>query len=225
MRLVIFRDLGALVIEADDVKVPVPGSGQPAASGSPPSSPACGVPEFGPRPELGIYAARSYSWTRPPRRARTIPHRIRARAPGRDLHGLDASVGQDRVKGFGELPVPVADQEPEARCTITEVHQEIADLLRGPRPVRAGGDPQDMDIAAADLHNEEAVQALERHREVDVEEIDGKHRRGLRVQELPPVRNCIPRQRWEDLEGLEDPLDRGRADPVTELEQFTLDPL
>jgi hypothetical protein len=31
MRLVIFRDLGALVIEADDVKVPVPGSGGAAA--------------------------------------------------------------------------------------------------------------------------------------------------------------------------------------------------
>jgi hypothetical protein len=29
---------------------------------------------------------------------------VRARASGRDLHGLDAGVGQDRVKRGGELP-------------------------------------------------------------------------------------------------------------------------
>ena len=34
---------------------------------------------------------------------------VRARAPGQDLHGLDAGVGQDRVEGSGELPGPVAD--------------------------------------------------------------------------------------------------------------------
>ena len=39
---------------------------------------------------------------------------IRARASGRDLHGLDAGAGQDRVEGRGELPGPVADQEPVA---------------------------------------------------------------------------------------------------------------
>jgi hypothetical protein len=39
---------------------------------------------------------------------------VRARAPGRDLHRLDAGAGQDRVEGRGELPGPVADQEPEA---------------------------------------------------------------------------------------------------------------
>ena len=44
---------------------------------------------------------------------------VRARAPGRDLHDLDASVGQDRVEGCGELPGPVTDQEPEAISAIT----------------------------------------------------------------------------------------------------------
>ena len=39
---------------------------------------------------------------------------VRARAPGRDLHHLDTGAGQDRVEGRGELPGPVADQEPEA---------------------------------------------------------------------------------------------------------------
>ena len=36
---------------------------------------------------------------------------VRARAPGRDRHRLDTSTGQDRVKGRGELPGPITDQE------------------------------------------------------------------------------------------------------------------
>ena len=39
---------------------------------------------------------------------------VRARAPGRNLHGLDTGAGQDRVERRGELPGPVADQEPVA---------------------------------------------------------------------------------------------------------------
>jgi hypothetical protein len=50
---------------------------------------------------------------------------VRPRAPGRDLHRLDARAGQDRVEGRGELPGPVADQEPEARGAVAEVHQEV----------------------------------------------------------------------------------------------------
>jgi hypothetical protein len=80
-----------------------------------------------------------------------------------------------------------------------------------------------MDVAAADFHDE-AVQAMEGHRTVHVEEIDGKHRRGLRVQELPPGGVGMPFGCRGDLEGLEYPADRGCADPVAELEQFTLDP-
>jgi len=33
----------------------------------------------------------------------------------------------------------VADQEPEVLGVITEVNQEVADLLAGPRSVRVGG--------------------------------------------------------------------------------------
>ena len=44
---------------------------------------------------------------------------VRARAAGRDLHRLDTSPGQDRVKRRGELPGPVPDQEPETRGAIT----------------------------------------------------------------------------------------------------------
>jgi hypothetical protein len=53
---------------------------------------------------------------------------VRARASGRDLHYLDTGIGQDRVKRCGELPGPVTDQEPEVRGTITQIHQQVADL-------------------------------------------------------------------------------------------------
>ena len=43
------------------------------------------------------------------------------------------------VKRSGELPGPVADQEPEAGGAVTQVHQEVADLLNGPRAVRVRG--------------------------------------------------------------------------------------
>jgi hypothetical protein len=39
---------------------------------------------------------------------------VRARAPGRGLHGFDTGIGQDGVERRGELPGSVADQEPVA---------------------------------------------------------------------------------------------------------------
>ena len=60
---------------------------------------------------------------------------------------------------------------------------------------------------------------------VDVEEVGGEHGRGLRVQELPPRGVGVPFGCRGDLQGFEDPADRGGADPVAELEQFALHPL
>jgi hypothetical protein len=45
------------------------------------------------------------------------------------------------------------------------------------------------------------------------------------MQELPPRRLGAPLRSRENLQRLEGPADRGRADPVAELEQFALDPL
>src|SRR5712691_5425255 len=61
--------------------------------------------------------------------------------------------------------------------TLTEIHQQIADLLRSPPPVRVGGNAEDVHGPGADLHHEQAVQALESHRAVHMEEVGGKHRR------------------------------------------------
>jgi hypothetical protein len=56
---------------------------------------------------------------------------------------------------------------------IAKVHQEIADLLGGPRSVRVSGHSEDVDVAAPDFDDEQAVQALQRQRAVDVEDIPG----------------------------------------------------
>ena len=74
---------------------------------------------------------------------------IRARTSRRDLHGLDTGAGQGRAGRCGELPGLVADQEPEARSPITEIHQEITDLLGGLRPVGVRGDPGNVHVAGA----------------------------------------------------------------------------
>jgi hypothetical protein len=119
---------------------------------------------------------------------------VRTRASGRDLHRLDTGAGQDGAERCGELPGLVTDQEPEVRGPITEVHQKATDLLSCPRPVRVRGDPQDVEVTAAYLQGEQAIQALERYCAVHVEEVGGEHRRYLGAQELPPGRVGVPRR-------------------------------
>ena len=142
---------------------------------------------------------------------------VRARAAGRDRHGLDAGVSQDRVERLGELPGPVTDQVPEVRGAIAQVHRQAADLLRAPPPVRVRGHAEDVHAARADLHDEQAVQAPQGHRAVHVEEVDREHRGCLCVQELPPGRVGMPPGRRRDPQGLENPADGGSADPVADL--------
>jgi len=76
---------------------------------------------------------------------------IRARATGRDLHGLDPGVGQDCVERLGELPGPITDQVLEIRGAITQIHQVVADLRCGPPPVRVRGHTEDVHGPGADL--------------------------------------------------------------------------
>jgi hypothetical protein len=54
----------------------------------------------------------------------------------------------------------------------TQIHQQVADLLHGPGTVRVGGDTENVHVTAADLDHEQAVQLLEGHCAVHVEEID-----------------------------------------------------
>jgi len=45
-----------------------------------------------------------------------------------------------------ELPAPVKDQEPAAAGALAKIHQEVPDLLRGPRPVPASDHAEDVGI-------------------------------------------------------------------------------
>ena len=76
---------------------------------------------------------------------------VRSRAPRRDFHDRDTSPGQHRVERCGELTGAVPDQEPGAGGAIVEVHQQVADLLGGPWPVRVRGDAGDVHVTGADL--------------------------------------------------------------------------
>jgi hypothetical protein len=150
---------------------------------------------------------------------------VHARAARGDLHSFDPGVLQDCVKGRGELPGLVTDQEPEPRGAVTEVHRQVPDLLGSPRPVRVRGHSEDVHLPGADLDHDEAVQPLERDGALDMEEIAADHRGGLRSQELPPCGVGVPLRRGRYLSLLEDPADAGGADLVAQLEQLALDPL
>ena len=80
------------------------------------------------------------------------------------------------------------------------------------------GYAQDVQVAVADLEREQDIEPPQRHRAVDVEEIDRKHAGGLRAQELPPAGIGMPQRRWRDPGTLEDPLDRRGADTMAEVE-------
>ena len=59
------------------------------------------------------------------------------------------------------------------------------------------GHAQDVQVAVADLDHEQDVESPERHRAVDVEEVDREHAGGLGAQELPPAAVGVPdRCRW-----------------------------
>ena len=150
---------------------------------------------------------------------------VRPRTPRRDLDHLDARIRQHRVERGRELSGPIADEEPEPRDVFAEVHDEVAGLLGGPGPVGMRGHAQDVQVAVADLECEQDVEPPQRHRAVDVEEVDGEHAGGLGAQELPPAGVGVPdRRRWDPV-ALEDPPDRRGADAVAEFEQLALDPL
>jgi hypothetical protein len=55
---------------------------------------------------------------------------VRARAPGGNLHDLDTGTGQHHVKGRGELPGLSRTRNRKLTPLVTQIHQQVADLLR-----------------------------------------------------------------------------------------------
>jgi hypothetical protein len=119
---------------------------------------------------------------------------------------------------------PIADEESKPGGVVGEIHQEVAGLLSGPRPVGMPRHAQDVQVAVADLEHEQHVDASQRERAVDMEEVDREHAGRLRPQELPPTGIGAPRRRWRDSVALQDPPDRRGAHVMAECEQLALDP-
>src|SRR3954452_9938070 len=93
---------------------------------------------------------------------------------------------------------PIADEEPKPAGVVAEVHDEVAGLLCRPGPVGMSGHTEDVQMAVADLEHEQDLEPPQRHRAVDVEEVDRERAGGLGAQELPPTGVGVPQGRWWD---------------------------
>ena len=124
-----------------------------------------------------------------------------------------------RDLGYDVLSTAVPRLEVYAQSFGLPIPDTGSDVWRGwpaisspgaPSRARCGRDPTTTPVQDCAVH---------------AEEIGGEHRGGLRVQELPPGRVGASLRCGRDLQRLEHPADRGRADPVAEFQQFALDPL
>jgi len=157
---------------------------------------------------------------------RTVPtHRPPLRSPARRPHRRDEHFdrlgGNDRVERGRELPVPIADQEPELPDAVFEAHEQVAGLLRHPLSQWTRCHTEHVDPAGADLDHEQHLQPLEEHG-VDGEQVHRQHTLGLRPQELPPW-DGRPLRRWVNTSSLEDGPCGAGPDPGAESAQLSVD--
>ena len=147
--------------------------------------------------------------------------RVRARCPDWGAEDADVGAGEHGVEGGSELGISVADQEPELGGAVTEVDQQVAGLLGDPGAGGMSGDPGKVHAAAAVLDHYEHVQAAQEDG-VDVGEVDGEDRVGLRGQELLPGRSGPP---WcgVDAGGLKDLPHCRRGDRMAEPDELAVD--
>ena len=131
---------------------------------------------------------------------------VRSRCPDRGAEDADVGAGEHRVEGGGELAVPIADQELELGGVVTEVDEQVAGLLGHPGAGGVGGDPGEVYAATAVLDHHQDVEAAQEGG-VDVGEVDGEDRVGLRGQELAPGRSGTLRS-GVGARGLEDLMGR-----------------
>src|SRR5690348_6677573 len=104
---------------------------------------------------------------------------------------------------------------------LLELGGEVADKLGGPLAGRVCRDPEQVHPPGPDLDDERDVQALERDRAVDVEEVRGQQRGGVGAQEGAPGLVAV---RWRrDAVSTQDLADGGGREPVPESAQLALD--
>ena len=118
-------------------------------------------------PLEGVARRRSASG-RLPRSARqnkTLGEPVRSWIARRDLHHLDACIGQLPRRRRLRIDRPDRGRETEIgrRGVIAEVHDEIAGLPCCPRAVGMSGHAQDVQVAVVDLKHEHDVEPLQRH--------------------------------------------------------------
>ena len=113
--------------------------------------------------------------------------RVRPRRPCGGPDDADVGASEHGVERGSELAVPVADQEPEPVRVVAEVHQQVAGLLGHPVSGGVCGDSGDVHAAAPMLDHDQHVETAQEDG-VDVGEVDGEDRAGLRAGELLPGR-------------------------------------
>jgi hypothetical protein len=140
--------------------------------------------------------------------------RVRPRRPDWSLDNPHPGGDEHRIERYGELGIPVPEQEFETVSIVLKVHQQVPGLLGHPLPRRMSGDPVQMHPPGAVLDEEQRIQAAKECR-IDVEEVDGEDRLGLSGQECPPglpgTLGC-----GVDARVVEDLPDRRRRDLVPE---------
>ncbi len=99
---------------------------------------------------------------------------------------LDAFAAENIVEVAAELAVTIVDQE-AVRCRSSgERPRKLSGLLGDPASVGVGGATCEVHAPAADLEEEDHIEAAEPER-VDGKEIAGDNRLGVRAQELAPA--------------------------------------
>jgi hypothetical protein len=91
-----------------------------------------------------------------------------------------------------------------------------------PRPVRVGGDAEDVHVAATDLQDEEHMKALAGERAVHMEEITSEDGRRLRVEEAPSG-GVVAAYRWSWAQDATGTVSVRLAEPVPAAGQRLLD--
>ena len=85
--------------------------------------------------------------------------RVRAGCSDGAAQDRDAGVAKHGVDGGGERGVAIAEQEPDRRDLLVEVHHQVAGHLGHPRVVRMSGDAEDPDPPGGVVDDGEGVGA------------------------------------------------------------------
>jgi hypothetical protein len=149
----------------------------------------------------------------------TLGVSVRLRRADWCVDHFDAFTAEDLVERRRELAVAVVDQEADPLEHTREA--EVARLLGHPVAGRVGRAARQVDATAAELDEEQHIEATKRDR-LDGEEVAGEHAGALLAEEVPPARPRTPRRRLKT--GREQHAsNRARRGAQAELQRFARD--